>query len=508
MSISLVYPVSEKLQCALVHPRDPFTEDLVEEVNSFFPDYYDIPFRYKKRLVKHQKEVPTCPYCKERLCRVKGDGSFTVTCGRQECINKETEKVSYEKYGTRHPTQSERVKDTQKKVMLEKYGVDNIFKKKDYIRQKTFEKYGVYNIFQNVDYIQQCCEKKLGVYNPTYRHISGENLDILLNKDSFEEFYNSNFGSADYVGHLLGVSGKCIRDKIIEYDLTPHECHKGSTLESIIRDEVAKWGFEVVCGSRSIISPYELDIYLPEINVAIEVNGTYWHNDSKADKKYHLMKTCLCEEKGIRLFHIFENEWYLKEDLVLQFLHDIILKDARRVFARKCTVKEISNAEATSFLIENHLQGKDISKVRLGLFYEDDLLEVATFCKSRFNKNYEWELSRLATKRGFEVVGGASKLLKYFERNYNPKNLISYADRAKMTGNIYGILGFTFQRFSDPNYVWVKGKDVLTRYATQKHKLLKEGYGDLGNTEEEIMRNRGYNRLYDCGNYVFTKEYR
>ena len=91
------------------------------------------------------------PFCQEKLRKVKGSGSFTATCGRRECINKETERVSYEKYGTRRPSQSTRVKDKQKQVMLEKYGVDNIFKKKDYIRQRTFEKYGVYNIFQNVD---------------------------------------------------------------------------------------------------------------------------------------------------------------------------------------------------------------------------------------------------------------------------------------------------------------------------------------------------------------------
>lgn len=508
MSISLIYPVSEKLQYALKHPKQPFTEDLVEEINSFFPAYYDIPFKSKKYLIRHQIEVPTCPYCKERLCRVTGSNAFTVTCGRQECINKETERVSYEKYGTRHPSQSTQVKDKQKQVMLEKYGVDNIFKKKDYIRQKTFEKYRVYNIFQNVSYIQQCCEKKLGVYNPTYKHIAKENLEILLDRDKFTAFYNSNFGSSAYIGYLLGVSGKCIRDKIAEYSITPHECHKGSSLESILHDEIFKWGVKILTGKRDIIPPYELDIYLPAVKVAIEVNGIYWHNDTVCDKDYHLMKSQMCEEKGIRLIHIFEHEWYDKEDLLLHFLKDTILKDANRVFARKCVVKEISGAEATSFLSDNHLQGKDISKVRLGLLYENELLEVATFCKPRFNKNYEWELSRLSTKRGFEVVGGASKLLKYFERNYAPKNLISYADRSKMTGNIYKVLGFTFQRFSDPNYTWVKGKSTLTRYQCQKHKLLKEGYGNLGNTEEEIMRNRGYSRLYDCGNYVFTKEYK
>ena len=121
-----------------------------------------------------------------------------------------------------------------------------------------------------------------------------------------------------------------------------------------------------------------------------------------------------------------------------------------------------------------------------------------TFCKSRFNKNFEWELSRFSSSK--HVIGGAGKLLKYFERVYKPKSLITYADRRFSQGNLYYKLGFTFDHFSSPNYFYVKNQIKLSRIQCQKHKLIKI----LGNkfdknlTESENMCLNGYNKIYDC----------
>ena len=125
-----------------------------------------------------------------------------------------------------------------------------------------------------------------------------------------------------------------------------------------------------------------------------------------------------------------------------------------------------------------------------------------TFVKPRFNKKYEWELSRFCSKNNCNVIGGASKLFKYFIDNYNPQSIISYSNIAHTKGKLYETLGFNFDSISEPNYVWSNGHKVLSRYQCQKHRLIQEGYE--GNTESEIMHNMGYSKLYDCGNKVWV----
>ena len=129
-----------------------------------------------------------------------------------------------------------------------------------------------------------------------------------------------------------------------------------------------------------------------------------------------------------------------------------------------------------------------------------------TFCKSRFNKNFEWELSRYSSSK--HVIGGAGKLLKYFERIYKPKSLITYADRRFSQGNLYFKLGFIFDHFSSPNYFYTKNQIKLSRIECQKHKLNKilGKKFDKDLSESENMFINGYNKIYDCGNYVFIKK--
>ena len=125
-----------------------------------------------------------------------------------------------------------------------------------------------------------------------------------------------------------------------------------------------------------------------------------------------------------------------------------------------------------------------------------------TFCKPRFNKKYEWELSRFCSKNNCNVIGGASKLWKYFIKKYKPQSIISYSNTAHTRGKLYETLGFNLDSISEPNYVWWKNDfKSLSRYQCQKYKLLQEGFE--GNSEAEIMHNRGYYRIYDCGNKVW-----
>ena len=262
--------------------------------------------------------------------------------------------------------------------------------------------------------------------------------------------------------------------------------------------------------SRTIISPYELDFFIPEKKLAIEYDGIYWHSETNGGKErlYHLKKTLMCEEKGIQLIHIFENEWIRKNDIVKSRLKNMLGIHDKTIFARKCKVKIISNIESKIFQDENHLQGGINASINIGLFYDNTLISVMTFRKPRMTSKYEWELLRFCNKLNYHVIGGAGKLLKYFERNYHPKSLISYADRRWSKGNLYERLGFQFVRNTKPNYWYFKGNKMFSRIKFQKHKLkniLKTF--DKSKSEWENMAESGYNRIFDCGNMVFVKDY-
>ena len=175
----------------------------------------------------------------------------------------------------------------------------------------------------------------------------------------------------------------------------------------------------------------------------------------------------------------------------------IFNKNQEKIYARKCIVKEITVKEKNEFLNKTHIQGEDRANIKLGLFHQNELIACMTFCKSRFNKKFEWELSRFSSSK--HVIGGAGKLLKYFERVYKPKSLITYADRRYSQGNLYFKLGFTFDHFSLPNYFYTKNQIKLSRIQCQKHKLkdiLKDFNKNL--SESENMSLNGYNKIYDC----------
>jgi hypothetical protein len=255
--------------------------------------------------------------------------------------------------------------------------------------------------------------------------------------------------------------------------------------------------------NRTLLNGKEIDIYIPSLNLAIEYDGLYYHCESKiAERKYHLNKTKALNKLGIRLIHIFSDEWKNKESLIKKKLTNLVGKDTSRLYARKCEIKEITPKESNEFLESNHIQGADKSKHKLGLYHLNELVAVMTFSVGRnsmgtLRQEGKWELSRFATKAS--IVGGASKLLKYFIRNYNPKAIISYADRRWSVGNLYEQIGFKCTGTSSPSYWYTKDYRIrLYRYNFRKSILLKLG-ADPNKTEWEIMQDLGYDRVWDCG---------
>lgn len=267
---------------------------------------------------------------------------------------------------------------------------------------------------------------------------------------------------------------------------------------------------------RSILKSHELDMVFPQFKVAVEYCGLYYHsNNGKGNKpdNYHISKMTEANANGYRLITIFSDEWINKREIVKSKLTSIF-QLSPTLHARKCSVGVISNHEANEFMDRCHLQGHAQHKIAIGLkTNEGTLVSVMTFATGRvaIGSSYvsgEYELVRFASDI-YNIRGGASKLLTYFERNYKPTKVTSFADLRWSEGNVYIKLGFTLDNKTKiaPNYWYVeKYNSRIHRYNLRKDVFVKLG-ADSKLTEWQIAQSLGYDRIWDCGNAKYVKHY-
>lgn len=334
-----------------------------------------------------------------------------------------------------------------------------------------------------------------------------------------EEYLNSLIEKKTIfqLSKIFGIHTTTMGHYINKFNLQPFISYEMSNMENDVVDFLKTLDVKIVRHDRNEIKPKEIDIWIPGDNLAIECNPTSSHNSSKPmydsgepmKYNYHQIKTNICEEKGIRLIHIFGYEWNHKRNIIESIIRNALGKNERKIFARKCEINEVSYSDAKAFLVDNHRQGFANSSVRFGLYFEDELVSLMTFGKARrtigTNKNTEcWELVRFCNKLNTSVVGGASKLFKHFINIFHPSSIISFSDRAHTTGNLYKTLRFSEKSRSAPGYVWVNvNTDIAyNRVNAQKanlKKFLSDEYIDLSKTESEIMEEHGFVKVYDSG---------
>lgn len=258
--------------------------------------------------------------------------------------------------------------------------------------------------------------------------------------------------------------------------------------------------------NKSVIKPYHLDLYSEMHQMAIEVNGRYWHSEATGKSNdYHLMKTEKCLSKGIKLLHFWDDEVNEKFDIVQSMINSHV-GGTTKVYARSTKVVSLSTQLVTEFLSKNHLQGSTGCAFAYGLELDGELVSVMTFGVPRFTTGVDYEMIRFSSKLNFTIVGGASKLFKHFVKEHQPESVVTYADRRYSEGAVYSLLGFDFLRNTKPNYFYTKDGRNTSRYSAQKHKLPKllgDSF-DITLSEVDNMTKAGYSRVFDCGNKVFV----
>ena len=264
--------------------------------------------------------------------------------------------------------------------------------------------------------------------------------------------------------------------------------------------------------NREILRNREIDIYIPLLKLGIEYNGLHWHSERLGKgKNYHLDKLNKCNEQGIKLIQIFEDEWINHRDICESKLKQICgLNTNPKIYARKCEIREITNKnEAYEFLDKNHIQGRTGFTIALGTYYNNELVGVMTFKKE---KEGYWDLNRLATDINHQCIGIGGKLFKYFIRNYPFIEIKSFADRrwtTDPTNNLYTKLGFAFDSFVPPTYWYYNPKisriERFHKFGFRKQHLHKQYGLPLTMTEREMTETLGYTRIWDCGliKYVY-----
>ena len=379
------------------------------------------------------------------------------------------------------------------------------------------------------DYCKGKCSR---IYNSTDRKLAQKKYFYKKYKEKFksnDEYDIFVFSEDDYLKNKNCVvkfkHKKCNHEYTLDKDYQGHyKCPKCYPIRSKKQYEIYNWlkdKIECKFNDRQFLKPKELDILTDTF--AIEYDSLMFHSFGKSsmnmfentveNKNAHLDKTNSCEDKDIQLFRIFSTEW-INNEVIWKSVINSKIGNTERIFARKCQLRELTSKEAKDFCNNNHLQGYINSSIRIGLYYNNELVSLMTFGKSRRSKwkgTNNYELYRFCSKLNTTIIGGASKLIKYFETNYKPKSLISYANRRWSTGNVYEKLGFEFIENTSPNYYYFKGGDdtkLLSREQFQKHKLKdKLDIFDPELTETENMYNNSYRKIYDCGNKIYIKNY-
>lgn len=440
-------------------------------------------------MIAHDIErIPLCEYCnKEKVSFESTKKGFRKYCS-VNCRLKHFNALSND---SKNKNQSNKVWESYRDDLLlaKDYYLNNLASIKEVAKKFNLPHYTLRSFLSKNDHVKRDHAKLF----------RSENFRIVSDKRLFDKDFLSKCAaekmSLKSVADILGCSANTVRLYALEHEI--FFC-ADSQPEKEILEFVQKFDAGAA-KTRKIIAPYEIDIYSPKYNLAIEMNGEYWHSEDRKDENYHLEKQKMAESRNIRLLQIYLHEWQTKRNII----ESMILSNMnlnKKVYARNLIYKEVDKKRAKAFFNQNHLQGWLKCSHVYALTDENDQKYAAiSLGKSRYDKTCEYELLRFCNLLHHNVIGGFNKLMHNTKKILAFNSIISYSHRRLFTGNVYTKYGFSLERQTKPGYFWYGKKDgrILSRYSTQKHKL------NTNLSETEYMQNIGYVRVFDCGQNVY-----
>lgn len=482
------------------------------------------PFTKEEKLIRYKEKIKK-NYGVENVFQLKevkdkiketnlekyGVESYTQT---EEYINK-TKEINLEKYGVEWAVQNIDIQNKKYNTVWDRYGTKTYSQTdecKEKVKATNTEKLGVAYSFQSEEVknkIKETLINRYGVDNVSRIGKSEAIINIVNDKDLFENFIMNipkNKRTLKYIVRKLREYDRPqIGKKIVDYGLLDDiaRLYSTSSYELELQEILDNNNIEYVKNARDVIEHMELDIYIPRFRVAIEFNGTYYHSEKFKNKDYHFTKSKLCEDKNIRLIHIFEYQWLnhiLRNILVSNIL--TACQISKKIYARKCKLRELSKDDVELFSIENSIFGHRNASLYIGLFYEGELVQLHSWGHAFFskNKNYDYECIRSITKTGVTVVGGMSKLFKYFLDKYKPRKLLYYVDYNIHNGHSLENIGFKFIKYTKYGVVNIsRNKKTAIKYGgwtfnrnPSRHMEIKKDIAD-----NNILQ------LFNSGNKVY-----
>lgn len=279
--------------------------------------------------------------------------------------------------------------------------------------------------------------------------------------------------------------------------------------EKEIRSFLDTLNIKYLTNSREVIKNQEIDIFIPENNIAIEFNGIYWHSEKAGKTKtYHYDKWLQCQKQGIQLIQIWEDNWSQNPQIVKRMLmHKLHLSKQEKTSGRKTAVKVVSSSQAKIFMQENHIQGFASGSYYLGLEAKETKTLVALIIL-RKEKGNSLNIIRYATRD--IVTGGFTKLIKYAETTYHPDQFFTFSDNMVSNGLLYANNEFKPELELKPDYMYVSGnkRQHKFNYRISSFRSNPNLQYQEGLTEKELAQLNGLFRVWDAGKTRWVKQLR
>lgn len=477
-------------------------------------------------LKKQVKKLGThlCKSCSARRGTLRAKDKYLATMRKKygadnpqqvKAIREKTEKTNLERYGTKTPIGSKMVRKKIKQSFLKKYGVANPFQAKEIvakIKKTNVEKYGVDHLSKlpkNRNKLKNIMINKCGFGSPLKAKVLKDNncknyLEFCHKVVEFLETKKVPANSKEAESHFkvdgttLIVALRHLNREDLVWD-SYKVSHKETKILNFIK---SFYSGKIIANDRTVVAPKEIDIYLPDLKIAIEFNGLIWHSEKfKSDKKYHYHKYKACYNKGIALYTFFESEFDNNQEALFKFIKNLIVKK-QRVYARKCKFVNDSK-RLREFIHENHLKKSVNSFYFIGLEYEGNLVMAASF--SKHHRGLDQIVLNRVCFSDYCVIGGLEKLLKRFFKEYPQVNeIITWSDNSYSPfGTMYKNSGFELDEELEIDYFYTNTYGI----ASSKQSQSKNNTGcPKDTTESEWNKSRGLFRIWDCGKKRWKKK--